>query len=101
MFRKREDEMKNLSVIVVIGILAVSLVCGSAYAQAKDDKSPVNVGNTVCPVLGTKITPGTTPTVEYNGKLYNVCCSMCVGEFKSNPEKYVAIVEKEMKEQGK
>ncbi|MCX5677734.1 MAG: TRASH domain-containing protein [Candidatus Omnitrophica bacterium] len=93
--------MKRLLVIAVTGIFMMSLVCGCAYAQAKEDKSPVNVGNTVCPVLGTKITPGTTPTVEYNGKIYNVCCPMCIGEFKNNPEKYVAIVEKQMKEQGK
>ncbi len=93
--------MKRLLVMIAVGIFAVSLVCGCAYAQAKEDKPPVNAGNTVCPVLGTPVEPGTALTVEYNGKLYNVCCSMCVGEFKKNPEKYAAIAEKQAKEHGK
>lgn len=87
--------MKRLLVIAVSGIFMISLACGCAYAQAKEGKSPVNAGNTVCPVLGTKVEPGKALTVEYNGKLYNVCCPMCVGEFKKNPEKYAAIVEKQ------
>jgi YHS domain-containing protein len=35
---------------------------------------------------------------EYNGKIYNLCCPMCVKDFKKNPEKYSAIAEKEVKE---
>lgn len=92
--------MNKLLAIAVIGVFAIGLVCGCAYAQTEEGKAPVNVGNTSCPVLGTKVTPGSTQTVEYNGKIYNVCCSMCVSEFKNNPEKYVAVVEKQMKEQG-
>ena len=87
--------MKRLLVIVMAGIFMISLACECAYAQAKESRSPVNAGNTVCPVLGTKVEPGKALTVEYDGKLYNVCCPMCAGEFKKNPEKYVAIVEKQ------
>ena len=93
--------MKGLLAIVVVGIFMISLAFGCAYVQAKEGESPVNAGHTACPVLGTKVEPGKALTVEYNGKLYNVCCPMCIGEFKNNPEKYVAIVEKQMKEQGR
>lgn len=63
-------------------------------------KELVNAGNTVCPVMGTKVEPGKALTVEYGGKLYNVCCPVCVKEFKKSPEKYVAIVEKQMEDKG-
>jgi YHS domain-containing protein len=60
-------------------------------------KKPVNAGNIVCPVMGTKVVPGKSITVEYNGKLYNVCCPVCVKEFKKDPEKYDRIVEEQVK----
>ena len=66
----------------------------------------VELGNKFCPVTGDKIpAPGEKGTMgdepvkyEYNGKIYNLCCKMCVKDFKKNPEKYSAIAEKEVKE---
>lgn len=60
-------------------------------------KKAINVGNLICPVMGEKIDEKTKETYEYKGKIYNLCCSTCVEEFKKNPEKYVQIVDKEKK----
>ena len=59
----------------------------------------VNVGNKICPVSGEKVGQGgmEAVTYEYEGKIYNFCCSACIEEFRNNPEKYVQIVEEEKK----
>lgn len=44
------------------------------------------VGNTICPISGKKVVPGKEAKVEYNGKVYNLCCSMCEKDFKKDPE---------------
>ena len=75
--------------------------------NAIDDTDPakaVEVGNKICPVSGDKIpAPGENGTMgdepvkyEYNGKIYNLCCQMCVKDFKKNPEKYSKIAEDEV-----
>lgn len=57
----------------------------------------IEVGNKICPVSGQKVGEmGDIVQVEYNGKMYNLCCSMCAKDFKKNPEKYSAIAESEM-----
>ena len=71
-----------------------------------DSKSTkgIEVGNKICPVSGDKIpAPGEKGTMgdepvkyEYNGKIYNLCCSMCIKDFKKNPEKYSKIAEDEV-----
>ena len=76
---------------------------GSKYKSGK----AVEVGNKICPVSGDKIpapgekgTMGDNPVkVEYKGKIYNLCCPMCVKDFKKNPNKYSAIVDKEVSAQ--
>ena len=63
----------------------------------------VDVGNKICPVSGDKIpAPGEKGNMgeaikyEYNGKSYNLCCKMCVKDFKKNPKKYSKIAEDEV-----
>ena len=63
----------------------------------------VEVGNKICPVSGDEIpAPGEKGDMgeaiqyEYNGKIYNLCCPMCVKDFKKNPEKYSKIAEDEV-----
>ncbi len=73
------------------------------HKEAKSAKA-VEVGNKFCPVTGDKVpAPGEKGTMgdepvkyEYNGKIYNLCCKMCVKDFKKNPGKYSAIAEKEI-----
>ncbi len=64
-------------------ILAIMLVMNIAAFAATD------AGNTVCPVTGEKIDAKTKATYEYQGKIYNFCCPMCIDEFKKDPDKYI------------
>jgi len=73
------------------------------HIATKDDlKTLPNVGNKVCPVSGDKIpAPGKKGDMGeaiqyvYNGKIYNLCCPMCIKQFKKNPDKYSKIAEEE------
>lgn len=59
-------------------------------------EAPVNAGNMVCPVTGMKIAELGKDTVEYQGKVYNLCSSMCKEKFLAEPDKYVAIVDEKL-----
>ena len=70
--------------------------------ETQANSKAVEVGNKICPVSGDKIPApgekgemGETIKYEYNGKIYNLCCTMCVKDFKKNPEKYSKIAEEE------
>lgn len=64
----------------------------------KAEQKAVNAGNKICPVSGDKIGSGTMKAVtyEYQGKIYNFCCPMCIDEFKKDPEKYIKKVGEEL-----
>ncbi len=77
-------------------LLIVSLIlCGSGYGEARAETtekgSAVNVGNKICPVGGEAVDGMTT--YEYQGKVYNFCCPMCIDKFKKNPKEYSAKAE--------
>ncbi len=69
----------------------------------------VEAGNKICPVSGDKIpAPGEEGTMgdepvkyEYNGKIYNLCCKMCIKDFKKEPEKYSKIADDEIASEKK
>lgn len=70
-------------------------------ATEEDIKNLPNVGNKICPVSGNPVDDGKMGEAVkyvYNGKIYNLCCQMCVKDFKKNPEKFSAVAEKEVKE---
>ena len=96
-----------------VALLALILlfISGAAYAKASDTKTEqgntveqVNkaeeVGNKSCPVSGEIIDEENKVTYEYKGKIYNFCCSMCVDEFKKDPEKYIKKLEKAEESKG-
>lgn len=64
----------------------------AAPAGSVEDYLPVqNQYGTVtsCPVMGEKVVVGKdTIAVKYKDKAYFLCCPSCVGQFKSNPDKY-------------
>ncbi len=63
-------------------------------------KKLVDVGNKICPVLGTPV--GDSIVVcEYNGKIYHLCCTDCVAKFKVSPDKYATIADNEARAAGK
>ena len=109
--------MNTRSLILALAVLGLSsgfaLARGTpdkvAEVQVITDKTPaskdaVEVGNKICPISGDKVpapgekgTMGAEPVkVEYKGKIYNLCCPMCIKDFKKNPEKYSTIAEKEV-----
>ena len=80
-----------------------------AEGQMDSKSAPaVEVGNKICPVSGDKISApgekgamGEAVKYEYNGKIYNLCCKMCVKDFKKYPEKYSKIAEDEVAKEKK
>jgi hypothetical protein len=46
----------------------------------------VDVGNTKCIVTLEDVGDD---TLEYQGKLYHICCSSCIKKFNKDPEKYL------------
>jgi YHS domain-containing protein len=80
----------------ILGVSVLSFAQGGDSPAVQENKV-VNVGNKICPVLGEKIDEETKATYEYKGKIYNFCCSMCVDEFKKDPEKYIQKVEQELR----
>ena len=64
--------------------------------NSESTSKAVEVGNKICPASGDKVGEmGKVVQYEYNGKMYNLCCPMCVKDFKKNPEKYSKIAEEE------
>ena len=56
-----------------------------------------NVGNKFCPVSKKEIgSVGEPVQIEHNGKMYNLCCPMCVKDFQSDPDKYSKIADDEV-----
>ena len=70
-------------------------------APTAEKTKAVNVGNKVCPVSGEKIDEKLKATYEYEGKIYNFCCTACIEEFKKDPEKYIKKVEEELSAKNK
>ena len=91
--------------------LILLFISGAAYAKASDTKKEQGntveqtnkaeeVGNKTCPVSGEIIDEENKVTYEYKGKIYNFCCSMCIEEFKKDPEKYLKELEKAEESKG-
>lgn len=93
--------MKRIIAITLAGIFVFGVFNVLAQAQetsqtsATETKAP-DVGNKICPVSGEKIDEKMKATYEYNGKIYNFCCSACIDDFKKDPEKYIKKVDEEM-----
>jgi YHS domain-containing protein len=95
------------------------LAQGTGQQETKQGESKPNVprseaievGNKICPVTGNPVddgkmdeTEGSAKQVvkyEYNGKIYNLCCKMCIKDFQKDPEKYSKIAEEEIKNSAK
>jgi YHS domain-containing protein len=113
--------MKNK--IVTLLVMGNILMCGNYgfaqiqqvkpnlidEAQAKLDIASgkaVDVGNKTCPVskelvVKNDMKDSKPEFMEYNGKIYHLCCPMCIKDFKKHPEKYSKIAEDEAKAEKK
>jgi len=84
-----------LFLVTVMFILGMSnLSFQAAPTQVMD------VGNEICPISGERIDKETKATYEYEGKIYNFCCPMCIEEFKKDPDKYINKMEKQKTARG-
>ena len=70
--------------IVILGVSRFSLAEETAMETA--DHTVTEMGNKFCPISGEKIKAGKEHKIEYKGKIYNLCCSMCEKDFKKDPE---------------
>ncbi len=103
----------NKTIVLTMGV--VLLGAGAVLAKeqpevqvppvvAEETAQLVNIGNKICPVSGDAVpVPGEKGEmsdepvkIEHNGKIYNLCCEMCVKDFKKDPEKYTKIAEDEV-----
>ena len=94
-----------------IMVLSVLILSSNQMAQAQNAPSdakatdevskPQDVGNKICPVTGEKIDEKTKATYEYEGKIYNFCCAMCIDTFNKDPQKYIKKVEEELQAAAK
>jgi YHS domain-containing protein len=105
-----KNRIKISMALAIVGFLST----GYAFAheghdheavQAKQNTAvskskAVEVGNKLCPVTGNPVNDGKmgeTVKYEYKGRVYNLCCQMCVKDFKKNPKKYMKVAEDEVK----
>ena len=51
--------------------------------------NPAPATNTVCPVMGGKVTPGKSPSVVVRGRSYLLCCNGCDSKLKASPDTYL------------
>lgn len=61
-------------------------------AQTKEEpfkSAPSEVGNKICPVSGEEVKEEERYQVEYEGKIYNLCCKMCLKDFNKDQQKYL------------
>jgi len=66
-------------------LLLALAVAAAALAAAP---TPKPATNTLCPVLGGKVT-AKSPTVVVKGQEYRICCMGCDSELKANPDKFL------------
>ncbi len=73
-----------------------------ATAETGLEEGAVEVGNKICPVSGQKVKEEDIGKfqVEYEGKIYNLCCKMCLKDFKNDPEKYIRKLEELEEREG-
>ncbi len=86
----------NVQQMMVGVLLSVGMMTNVAFAQMPADAKAamVQVDNKICPVSGEKVGEmGDAVSIEHNGKMYHLCCTMCKKDFKANPDKFAKIAE--------
>ena len=84
--------------ILILAGYSLAYACGGGCGcgarkeegqRSKENSKAIEVGNKVCPVMGGKIVERRAVKFEHEGKMYNLCCAGCIGEFKNDPKKYI------------
>ena len=92
--------------LVALGVLILVLLVGSQTATvaagsctgmqkvAAVAETPT-IEQKTCPVMGSPINPKIF--VDYKGRRIYFCCNMCPPVFNKDPEKYIKIVDEQLK----
>jgi len=56
--------------------------------EPQGSEQPVPVENTICPVLGQKVSEK-SQTVVVKGRVYRICCPPCAPKLEKDPSKYL------------
>jgi YHS domain-containing protein len=92
----------GLSILLLTGSQAAQAQTASNEVKATEEVStPQDVGNKICPVTGEKIDETTKAIYEYEGKIYNFCCPVCIDAFKKDPQTYIKKIEEELQARDK
>ena len=94
------------SKLFILSLTILFACTGYVFAESSTDqqnqsiaeKKTIEVGNKTCPVTGNPVNDGKMGELvkyEYKGKIYNLCCKMCLKDFKKDPEKYSKIAEEQ------
>jgi len=91
--------------LLVLGLtfgFILTPVLGNVPSARAQQAQAVEVGNKICPVSKEQVGKGgmLPYKITYNGKVYNLCCGMCVKDFNKDPEKYAKIAEEEVASQA-
>ncbi len=79
-------------VFIVLGFSSIaSASCGMCKAEPFEKGEVIN---DTCPVMGGEVDKNTPYKTEYKDKTIGFCCPGCIEKFKSDPEKYMAKLEK-------
>ena len=97
--------------VLLTGVFLVLSLAGMARAdEMKADtmkadaaaavQAPVQVNNKICPISGHEVGKmGPAKTIEYKGKVYNLCCAMCEKDFNKDPEAAIKKIEEGMEKE--
>lgn len=88
--------MKKLYCITVFsGFLLLMFSCNQNKMEVKHataskiNQKNVMIVNKEDPICGMDVTENFSDTAVYKGKVYGFCSSVCKGEFKKEPQKYI------------
>ena len=94
---------KIMIMALMLGLSATIAACADQKSTSTPTAAPnqvgkiMEVGNKICPVSDEKVGGmGDIVQIEYNGKIYNLCCPMCKKDFNKDPEKYSKIADDEV-----
>ena len=90
----------RLAIVLTVVVLAAGLFIGGCKKIEKPATPPggaaaTQIAQKTCPVMEGPIDPKVF--TEYKGRRIYFCCQACVAKFKTDPEKYIAKVDEELK----
>jgi YHS domain-containing protein len=87
--------MKPIALLVAVAVMALALVAGCQGSASSTTPDASAITQKFCPVMGDAINPNIH--VEYKGRTIYFCCGMCPPKFNADPEKYIKILDEQMK----